>query len=90
MIEIYYIISQILFITFLVSTPIFLVNENFLIKKLDVNFLDKISISLIFLINFLFLFSIFSFDIKYFLYLYILIFFFLLLKKKKEDRFQKI
>lgn len=89
MIEIYYIISQILFITFLVSTPIFLVNENFLIKKLDVNFLDKISISLIFLINFLFLFSIFSFDIKYFLYLYILIFFFLLLKKKKKIDFKK-
>ncbi len=87
MIEIYYIISQILFITIFSSIPIFLINENNFIKKLDTNFMDKISISLIFFINILFLFSIFNFNVKYLLYLYILVFFFLFLIKKKKNKF---
>ena len=72
MIEIYYILSEILFISIFFSLPILLINKNYYTKLLKINFIDKISITLIILVNILFLFSILNINIKYFLYLYIL------------------
>ena len=90
MIEIFYIITEILFIITFLSLPIILVDKNYFINSLKLNFMDKLSINLIILINLLFLFSIFNIHTKYILYLYFLLFFFLILLNYKKINLKSI
>tara|TARA_B110000196_G_scaffold266553_1_gene239876 strand:- start:140 stop:1447 length:1308 start_codon:yes stop_codon:yes gene_type:complete len=76
MIELFYILTEIIFIIIFFSLPILLIDKNYYAKSLKFDFIDKISVFLIILINILFLFSIFNINLKYFLYLYILILFY--------------
>ena len=80
MIELFYILTEIIFIIIFFSLPILLIDKNYYAKSLKFDFIDKISVFLIILINILFLFSIFNINLKYFLYLYILILFYFALK----------
>ena len=84
MIEIFYILIEILFITTFFSLPIILIDKNYYTKSLKFNFIDKISINLIIFANILFLFSILNINTKYFLYLYILVLFYLVLFNFKK------
>lgn len=84
MIEIFYILIEILFITTFFSLPIILIDKNYYTKSLKFNFIDKISINLIIFANILFLFSILNINTKYFLYLYILVLFYLALFNFKK------
>tara|TARA_B100001142_G_C14338765_1_gene656956 strand:- start:1249 stop:2559 length:1311 start_codon:yes stop_codon:yes gene_type:complete len=88
MIEIYYIISEILFISIFFSLPILLVDKSYYIKFLQINFIDKISIILIIVVNLLFLFSILNINLEYFLYLYILTLFYLMIFNLKKIKLQ--
>ena len=90
MIEIFYIITEILFIITFLSLPIILVDKNYFINSLKLNFMDKLSINLIILINLLFLFSIFNIHTKYILYLYFLLSFFLILLNYKKINLKSI
>ena len=90
MIEIFYIITEILFIITFLSLPIILVDRNYFINSLKLNFMDKLSINLIILINLLFLFSIFNIHTKYILYLYFLLSFFLILLNYKKINLKSI
>ena len=51
MIEIFYIITEILFIITFLSLPIILVDKNYYVNSLKLNFVDKLSINLIILIE---------------------------------------
>ena len=84
MIEIFYIITEILFIITIFSLPIILVDKNYYVNSLKLNLIDKLSINLIILVNVLFLFSILNIHTKYFLYLYFLVLFFLILLITKK------
>ena len=84
MIEIFYILIEILFITTFFSLPIILIDKNYYTKSLKFNFIDKISINLIIFANILFLFSVLNINTKYFLYLYILVLFYLVLFNFKK------
>jgi hypothetical protein len=90
MIEIYYILSEILFISIFFSLPVILINENYYSRSLKFNLFDKVSLALIILANILFLFSILNINIKYFLYLYILILFYLVIFNFKKINVKKI
>ena len=90
MIEIYYIFSEIFFISIFFSLPILLINKNYYRKLEKINFIDKISITLIVLVNILFLFSIFNINIEYFFYLYILVLFFLVISNYKKINLKNI
>ena len=84
MIEIFYIITEILFITIFFSLPIILIDKNYYVNSLKLSFIDKLSINLIVLVNLLFLFSILNINTKYILYLYFLLSFFLILFNYKK------
>jgi len=90
MIEIYYILSEILFISIFFSLPVILINENYYSRSLKFNLFDKVSLALIILANILFLFSILNINIKYFLYLYILILFYLVIVNFKKINVKNI
>ena len=90
MIEIFYILIEILFITTFFSLPIILIDKNYYTKSLKFNFIDKISINLIIFANILFLFSVLNINTKYFLYLYILVLFYLVLFNFKKIYFKNI
>ena len=49
MIEIFYIITEILFIVTIFSLPVFLIDKKYYLKSLKFSFIDKLSINLIFL-----------------------------------------
>ena len=90
MIEIFYIITEILFIITIFSLPIILVDKNYYVNSLKLNLIDKLSINLIILVNVLFLFSILNIHTKYFLYLYFLVLFFLILFNYKKINLKNI
>ena len=73
MIEIINILIQILFILFICSFPIILLEVNKKSKNSAFTFLDKLSINLIFLINILFFISILNINSKYIFYLFVIL-----------------
>lgn len=89
MIEIFYIIFEILFIATFFSLPAILL-KNYKSNIFKFNFIDKISINLIFLANIFFLLSIADISMKYFLFIYIGILFYLILLNLKKFSFYKI
>jgi len=90
MIELYYILSEIFFISIFFSLPILLIDKNYYTKLGTINFIDKVSIILIILINILFLFSIVKINIEYFLYLYIFALFYLVIFNIKKINLKNI
>ena len=70
MIEIFYIIAQILFILAIACFPIILFENNVYFNSLKFNLLDKLSINLIFFMNLLFLTSILNINTYNILYIY--------------------
>ena len=77
MTEIIEILIQILFILFIISFPITLLETDSKSKISTFSFIDKLSINLIFLINILFFASILNINSKYILYLYVILIIFL-------------
>ena len=90
MIEIFYIFTEILFITIFFLLPINLIDKNYYFKLFKFNLIDKVSIVLIILLNILFLFSILNINIKYFLYFYIFILFYLTVLNYKKINLKNI
>jgi hypothetical protein len=90
MIEIFYIITQILFILVLFSLPTFLVDENYYSKSLKFTFIDKLSINLIFFINILFFASILNVKLNHILYGYFFLIIILSFINPKKINFPKI
>jgi hypothetical protein len=84
MIEIFYIITEVLFITTFFSLPAVLIKKNYYIKALKFNFFDNLSLILIIVVSILFLFSILNINTKYFLFMYIFILFFLIIFNFKK------
>ena len=70
MIEIFYIIAQILFILAIAYFPIILFENNVYFNSLKFDLLDKLSINLIFFMNLLFLTSILNINTYNILYIY--------------------
>jgi len=90
MIEIFYIITEILFILIIFSLPAFLVGENYYSKFLKFTFIDKLSINLIFFINILFFASILNVKLNYILYSYFFLIIILLFVNLKKITFSKV
>jgi len=90
MIELFFIITQILFIIVIFSLPIFLIDEKYYLKQLKFNFIDKISINLIFFINVLFFASILNIKLDYIFFVYLFTIIILLLFNLKNVIFTKI
>ena len=90
MIELFFIITQILFIIVIFSLPIFLIDEKYYLKQLKFNFIDKISINLIFFINVLFFASILNIKLDYIFFVYLFAIIILLLFNLKNVIFNKI
>ena len=65
MIEILYIITEILFIVTTLSLPVFLIDKNYYFKYFKFTFIDKLAINLIVFINILFLASILNIKLNY-------------------------
>ena len=84
MIEIFYIIVQVLFILTIFSLPAIFINKKYYFKELKINFFDKISINLIFFINILLLASILNIPLNYILYGLIALILILLLMNLKK------
>ena len=90
MIEIFYIITQILFILVIFSLPVFLVDEKYYAKSIKFTFIDKLSINLIFFINILFFASIFNVKLNLILYGYCFLIIILSCINPKKINFSKI
>ena len=91
MIEIFYIIAQILFILAIAYFPIILFENNVYFNSLKFNLLDKLSINLIFFMNLLFLTSILNINTYNILYIYffiIILFFILNFKNFNFNKFK--
>jgi len=90
MIEIFYIITEILFILVIFSLPTFLVGEKYYSKFLKFTFIDKLSINLIFFINILFFASILNIKLTFILYIYFFLIVILSFINLKKITFSKI
>jgi hypothetical protein len=90
MIEIFYIITEILFILAIFSLPTFLVGENYYSKFLKFTFIDRLSINLIFFINILFFVSILNIKLTFILYIYFFLIIILAFINLKKITFSKI
>jgi hypothetical protein len=90
MIEIFYIITQILFILSIFFLPTLLVDENYYSRSLKFTFIDKLSINLIFFINILFFASILNVKLNYILYGYFFLIIILSFINLKKINFSKI
>jgi|TARA_B110000027_G_scaffold134189_1_gene165457 hypothetical protein len=88
--EIFYIITEILFIITILSLPIFLIEKKYYLKSLDINFIDKLSISLIFFINILFFSSVFNITLNLIFYIYLFFLLILLLVNYRNISLPKI
>ena len=88
--EIISIFSQILFILFIISFPIIILNNNSKSKFYEFSLIDKLCINLIFLINVLFFASILNINSKYILYLYLFLIIFLYFFNFKKINFKNI
>jgi hypothetical protein len=89
MIEILYIITEILFIVTTLSLPVFLIDKNYYFKYFKFTFIDKLAINLIVFINILFLASILNIKLNYILYSYFFFIIILLLINFKKNNFNK-
>ena len=69
--EIISIFSQILFILFIISFPIIILNNNSKSKFYEFSLIDKLCINLIFLVNVLFFASILDINSKYIILIFI-------------------
>ena len=90
MIEIYYIIAQILFILGIAYFPVILSENNVYFNSLKFNLLDKLSINLIFFMNLLFLTSILNIKTYSILYIYFFIIILFFILNFKNFNFNKI
>ena len=90
MIEIFYIITEILFILVIFSLPAFLVGEKYYSKFLKFTFIDKLSINLIFFINILFFASILNIKLTFILYIFFFLIIILSFINLKKITFSKI
>ena len=90
MIEIFYIIAQILFILAIAYFPIILFENNVYFNSLKFNLLDKLSINLIFFMNLLFLTSILNINTYNILYIYFFIIILFFILNFKNFNFNKI
>ena len=90
MTEIIEILIQILFILFIISFPITLLETDSKSKISTFSFIDKLSINLIFLINILFFASILNINSKYILYLYVILIIFLYFFNFRKFNFKNI
>ena len=88
--EIISIFSQILFILFIISFPVIILNNNSKSKFYEFSLIDKLCINLIFLINVLFFASILNINSKYILYLYLFLIIFLYFFNFKKINFKNI
>ncbi len=88
--EIISIFSQILFILFIISFPVIILNNNSKSKFCEFSLIDKLCINLIFLINVLFFASILNINSKYILYLYLFLIIFLYFFNFKKINFKNI
>ena len=88
--EIISIFIQILFILFIISFPIIILNNNSKSKFYEFSLIDKLCINLIFLINVLFFASILNINSKYILYLYLFLIIFLYFFNFKKINFKNI
>ena len=89
MIEIFYIIAQILFILTISYFPIMLFENNVYFNSLKFNLLDKLSINLIFFMNLLFLTSILNINTYNILYIYFFIIILFFIFNFKNFNFNK-
>ena len=90
MTEIIKILIQILFILFIFSFPITLLETDSKSKISTFSFIDKLSINLIFLINILFFASVLNINSKYILYLYVILIIFLYFVNFRKFNFKNI
>ena len=90
MTEIIKILIQILFILFIFSFPITLIENNTKSKISAFSLMDKLSINLIFLINILFFASILNINSEYVLYLYVISIIFLYFFNFRKFNFKSI
>ena len=90
MIEIFYIITEILFIITILSLPVFFIDKNYYFKSLKFTFIDKLAINLIIFINILLLVSILNIKLNYILYSYFLLMIILSLINFKKNNFDKV
>ena len=90
MTEIINILIQILFILFIFSFPIILLETNTKLKNSSFTLIDKLSINLIFFINILFFMSILNINSKYIFYLFVILIIFLYFFNFKKFKFKNI
>ena len=90
MTEIIEILIQVLFILFIISFPIILLETDKKSKIPTFSLIDKLSINLIFLINILLFASILNINSKYILYLYVILIIFLYFFNFKKFNFKSI
>ena len=90
MTEIIEILIQVLFILFIISFPITLLETDNKSKISTFSLIDKLSINLIFLINILFFASILNINSKYILYLYVILIIFLYFFNFRKFNFKSI
>ena len=90
MTEIIEILIQVLFILFIISFPITLLETNKKSKISTFSLIDKLSINLIFLINILFFASILNINSKYILYSYVILIIFLYFFNFRKFNFKSI